>query len=147
MLLFVLPASCVHAYAYRFEPGDVLGRAPAPETDAIEDDDLRASIRVDEDAIRFTLTNKTSELLQVRWGQITLDHGDKSQSVLTPDVDPGWLVPGATTTVHLVPLVLPRRGNAAERYADRRLELDIPTLVHYEPKIVRLRFVARVTPL
>jgi len=111
--------------------------------DAFEDAVVRAQVRVDGDAIRLELTNKTDEVIQVGWSKIRLDRGDGTQTVLHPASDLGWILPGTSAQAELVPVAFPQ-GDAARAYDRRTLELAVPVVVRREPSTYRFHLVVHV---
>jgi hypothetical protein len=145
MALLAAPAGCATTYAYRFEPADPgASQDTSSEQDTVEDGDVKANAQITENAVLLDVTNKTDAVLQVRWNKITLDRGNKTTSSLGPDVDLGWIQPGATVAARLVPLALPRSGQHAATYEARHFELDVPMVVRSEAKVVRFHFIAHV---
>jgi hypothetical protein len=130
--LVVLLASvgCASHYAYTFQLTDPGAQhaTTAGEPDAIEDAELKTEILVDTvaDALVLGLTNKTAQVLQVDWPKITIARSSGNATTLRPDVDLGWLPPGARVTARLFPIArelgrflddarVPLDNNASER--------------------------------
>ncbi len=142
------PAGCATTYAYRFEPtGGAAHGDDGSGSNSYESADLKATARLTDGVVVFALTNKTDDVVQVRWNQITLDRGDGSVSAPRPEVDLGWVAAGATMTARLVPFVLPRSGDAAAAYGERRLVLTVPLVVRHEATVVSFQFLAHVKAL
>jgi hypothetical protein len=149
LALVVVSTGCASHYAYRFQlsdPGARLASAPG-RGDVLEDPDVTAEVQMAEGAVVLSLTNKSGDVIEVDWKKIVLDRGDGTSSKPRPEVDLGWIQPGAQVTARLVPFVVPRSGDHAAAYAERRLELDMPLVVHNEPKTLKLHFIAHVQPL
>jgi len=147
--LLLASTSCTTTYAYRFQltdPGARLAKTPS-DRDVLEDKDVKAEVQISDGAILLDLTNKTDEVLQVEWSKIALDRGDGTRSAPRPDVDMGWIQPGAKAAARLVPLALPRSGKAAAAYEQRHLELDVPLILRHEANVYRLHFIAHVQAL
>ena|ERR1700690_1705583 len=149
-----LLAGCASHYAYTFHVTDPGARPSAkpgdPET--VEDADVRADLIVDPkaEAIVLTLLNKTDQILAVEWNDIRLTRTDGRVSAVTtlrPDVDLGWLQPGASLAAHLFPLALPRSGEAAAAYEGRHFDLQVPLIVRRETKLYHYALVAHVKEL
>lgn len=137
LLVWIVVAAgsgCATRYAYNFEHA------------VVDDGMVTAEIQVWNGAIDMALTNRTHDVLQVDWSNITVDRGDDSLTALHPATDLGWIQPGATAKAQLVPFVLPRTGDAAARYQGRRLELVVPTVANHEPKTYRIQVIAHVRP-
>jgi hypothetical protein len=64
----------------------------------VEDTDLKAEILVDgaTEAVLLDVTNKTDQVLQVEWAEISLSRPDGTGTPLRPDADLGWIQPGGT---------------------------------------------------
>jgi hypothetical protein len=138
-------AGCTTQYAYTFQvvdPGVVRG-----PRDVVETATVKAALAVDGDVILLDLTNKTSEVLQVRWADIAIDRGDGSTTRLHPIVDLGWVQPGATATAQLVPFALPHSGDEAYRYEGRHFDLAVPVIANRESTTYHFHFVAHVHSL
>jgi hypothetical protein len=131
-------AGCATHYRYEFELADP-GHA-----EAFEDALVKAHLVVDGDAIRFELTNKTDEILQVEWNKIRLARGDGTTTALHPATDLGWIAPGASATAELVPLAFPHVGDAAAAYQNRTLELAVPVIIERESSTYRFHFIVHV---
>ncbi len=124
----LLLQGCVTPFGYRFEQ---LG----PPGDA----DLEAHVEVDATrarAVTLQVANKTDLPLQVGWADITLVGPDGRTTALRPDVDLGWVEPGATLTGQLGPFTLPTEGDAALAYQGRQFELQVPVVVRREPRVL-----------
>lgn len=140
LLAFV---SCAPPYAYSFHLEGARSAAKPNEREMLDDADLRTEISVDPTgarAILLDLTNKTDQVLQVEWTQITMKRSDGSSTSLRPLVDLGWILPGATTHTRLVPFALPPSGDEASSYQGKRFELVVPMIVRREPKLYRYSF-------
>lgn len=150
--LSLLATGCATPYAYTFHlsnPGVHLSSDPGAR-DFLEDADLKSEVAVDSSglqAILLVLTNKTDQVLQVRWNDVRLVQPSGKKSVLLPDVDLGWIPAGATQTARLVPFVLPDRGDAAAAYEGRVFELLVPMVVRREEKQYRFSLTAHVRKL
>ena len=135
-------AGCASSYAYRFDWTD-----PAPNG-TFADGAIEATVALGSDgAIALDLANKTDDLVQVEWNKVAIDRGDGTVTTLRPNVDAGWIAPGARVQVQLVPFVLPHSGDAAARYEQRKLELVVPAIVKREPRTYRFHFTAHVKEL
>jgi hypothetical protein len=140
---------CATPYAYTFhvvEPGVRLAAAPGAG-DLLEDADLRTELKVDPagpQAIVVTLTNKTEQVLQVRWAEVTLLDGKGGSSAPRPDQDLGWIPAGATQTARLVPFALPDKGSAAAAHEGRVFELVLPLIVRRESRSLHVHLAAHV---
>jgi hypothetical protein len=148
-LLPLASCGCATEYAYQFELTDTGAQRAtvAGIGDVLEDADVKAEIEMTEGAIVLGMTNKSGEVLQVEWKKIVLDRGDGTSSRPRPEVDLGWIEPGAQAKARLVPFVVPRSGDHAAAYAERHLELDVPMVVRHEPKTMRFHFTAHVHAL
>ena len=147
VLALLVVAGCASPYAYSFRWVDPDVRVAADGTEVREDADVKAVLRVDAPAVRLDLTNKTDEVLQVQWDEISLARPDGQRAVLRPDVDLGWIPPGATTAARLVPLVVPRDGPRARAYQDGQFALEVPVTVRREPRRYRFTLIASVREL
>jgi len=141
-LVLAALAGCATPYAYHFQ----LAEAPAPAGDTFEDAVVKARLRVDGDAIKLDLTNKTDEVMQVQWSKIKLDRGDGTTTALHAASDLGWITPGASAQADLVPVAFPREGDAALAYQNRRIELAVPVIAKREPSTYHFHFVVSVKP-
>lgn len=148
------PIACARPYAYDFHlstPGAELAAKPgAPQT--IEDADVRAEVSADavSGVISLGLTNKTDQVLQVKWSDITLIRGgigDEKVTNLRPDVDLGWLSPGAIVAARLVTLALPLSGDQAAAYDGQSFTLNVPAVVRHESRRYRYLLTVHVRPL
>lgn len=146
LLAIALTPGCATVYAYQFEPLDAHPAAGTAPADTIEDADVRAAAQIAQEGITFDLANKGSEIIQVDWKHVTLSRGDGTQTSLRPDTDLGWVQPGGQLSGRLVPFVVPRSGAHAAAYANRRIELDLPLIVHNETKVYRFTFLVHVQP-
>lgn len=133
---------CATPYAYHFQ----LAEAPQPAGDTFEDAVVKARLRVDGDAIKLDLTNKTAEVMQVQWSKIKLDRGDGTTTALHAATDLGWITPGASAQADLVPVAFPHEGDAALAYQHRKIELAVPVIANREPSTYRFHFVVSVQP-
>jgi hypothetical protein len=154
LALGVLLASvgCATPYAYSFHLENRGARLAAKPNDreVLEDADVRAEILVDPTgarAVLLDLTNKTEQVLQVEWAQISMTGSEGSSISLRPHVDLGWILPGATTSARLVPFALPPSGDRAAGYQGIRFELVVPTIVRSEPRLYRYSFAVDVRPI
>jgi hypothetical protein len=141
---------CATPYEYSFRPASpaaAAGFRPG-ERAVIEDADLRAEILLDPttQAILLELTNKTDQVLQVGWTRITMTCSDGSTTTPRPEVDLGWIPPGATQPARLVSFVLPRAGDRAAAYQGKRFELAVPVVVRRETRTYRYSFTADARP-
>ena len=147
-----LSLGCATQYAYSFH---LANSATAPASSAggrevTEDADLRAELLIDPagaEAVLCDLTNKTDQVLQVDWAHLAVIHAGGSVTSLRPDVDLGWIQPGAKLAARLTPFVLPRSGSAAAAYEGQQLELDVPVIVRRERRLYRYAFTAHVRKL
>jgi len=130
-------AGCATQYAYTFQP-----IAPKP------DPDLEAAAQIDAatGVVLLELANHTDDLLQVQWSAITLA-GPGAPASLRPDVDPGWLQPGARVSARLFPLALPREGAKAAANEGRQFQLTVPVIARRESKVYQLTLTAHVREL
>jgi hypothetical protein len=131
----IVLAACSHQYDYAFH-------TTAPSEDA----DLRAEVHVDtaHQTVELAVTNKTDQVLQVEWARIALVRADGRGIVLHPDVDLGWIPPGATQPARLVPLAVPTRDKAALADDGKRFALRVPMIVRRERRIFDIALVAQV---
>ena len=138
LLLLLASAGCATQYAYAF-------RVDEPPADP----NLEARIAVDtiSDDIALELTNKTDQVLQVEWADIAITGAKGRVSRLRPDVDLGWIQPGATVEAKLFPLALPRSGDAAAAYEGQRFLLSVPVIVRREATVYHYSLVAHVRAL
>ena len=141
-----LTPGCATVYAYQFEPIDGHSTASTSPESTIEDADVRGAVQITQGGITFDLTNKGIEIIQVDWKHVALARGDGSQTSLRPEADLGWLQPGGHLSGRLVPFVVPLSGPHAAAYAGRRVELDVPLIVHHETKVYRFPFQVHVQP-
>lgn len=143
-------AGCYSPVAYRFHlVRDQPVSAPLPEG-VFEDADLTLTFAIDATArrqISMTVTNKTDQKLQVNWRQLTVR--DPTGAVVTPrpEVDLGWLAPGATQSAMLSPFSLPGTTQNATSYEGQRFELQVPITIRNEPRSYRTAFIAQVVEL
>ena len=154
LALGVLLASlgCATPYAYSFHLQNQGARPVAKpnQREVLDDADVRAEIFVDPTgarAVLLDLTNKTDQVLQVEWAQITMKRSDGSSTSLRPDVDLGWILPGATVSTRLVPFALPLSGDQAASYQGSRFELVVPMIVRRESKLYRYSFTVDTRPI
>jgi hypothetical protein len=138
--------ACGPHYAYTFQDTDPGVQHAAPGHDTVGDADLVAELAVDPAAgvLALALTNKTDQVLQVDWANITLTAPDGAVATLRPDADLGWLAPSARVAARLVPVALPRTGSAAAANDNARYQLAVPAIVRREPKVYRYNLVAHV---
>lgn len=139
---------CASPYAYTFHLADP-GAHPAlrpGDPEMLEDADVKAEILVDAAvaAVRFNVTNKTDEVLQVAWAEISIVRPDGIATTLRPDADLGWLAPGAKLAARLFPFVLPHEGSAAAANRNRRFQLNLPVIVRREAKVYHFTLIANV---
>lgn len=139
---------CATHYEYTFhltEPGAHPAASPGgPEM--LEDADVKAEILVDgaAEAVLLDVTNKTDQVLQVEWAQISLARPDRTETTLRPDVDLGWLQPGEKLAARLFPLALPHSGSVAIRNQGRPFQLNVPVIVRREAKVYHFTLTAHV---
>jgi hypothetical protein len=148
-LLAALGCATPYTYSFHLESPGARPSLKAGEQ-ALEDADVRAEILVDPtgaQAILLDLTNKTDLPLQVEWTRITMTGSDGRATTPRPDVDLGWIPPGATQSVRLVPFALPASGSQAESYQGQRFELAVPMIVRRESKLFRYPFAVNVRKL
>ena len=141
-------AGCAPRYAYTFHltGPDVHPAARPGAPEAVEDADVKAEILVDgaAEAVLLDVTNKTDQVLQVAWAEISLSRPDGTATVLRPDADLGWIQPGGTLSARLLPLGLPQAGSAALVNQGRRFELNVPVIVRREAKAYHFPLTAHV---
>jgi len=142
---------CATKYAYTFQlasPGARVAQRPG-DYDVLEDGDLKAGIAIDTtaDALLLDLTNKTDQVIQVDWAKIAITRPSGGVTLLRPDVDLGWLAPGAHVAARLFPVALPRSGSAAATDQGRQFQIDVPVIVRREPKQYHFALVAHVREL
>lgn len=140
---------CATPYAYSFHLENQGARpAQQPSTrEAIEDADVGAELLVDPTGRRtilLDLTNKTDQVLQVEWTQITMKRSNGNATSLHPQTDLGWIRPGATVSTRLVPFALPPTGDEAAGYQGNHFELVVPMMVRRESRLYRYAFVVDV---
>ena len=150
-IIAMLATGCASHYAYTFHVTDPAVRvATAPgAADTVEDANLRAAVLVDPvaEAVRLELTNKTDEVLQIGWSEISFSRPDGTATAWRPDVDVGWLQPGATIAARLLPLALPHVGTAAAANEGRAFRLDVPAIVRREATVYHFTLTAHVRKL
>jgi hypothetical protein len=139
---------CASRYDYTFhltDPGVHPAGAPG-EREMLEDADVKAEILVDgeAEAVLLDVTNKTDQVLQVEWAEISFTRPDGTWTTLRPDVDLGWLQPGAMLAARLFPLGLPHSGSAAAANQGRRFQLNVPVIVRREAKAYHFTLTAHV---
>jgi hypothetical protein len=143
-LVLVAVAGCAATYNCTFD----VARASSPshQPEPIERDDLRAEIVVDtaRNALVLDLTNDTDQVLQFDWAHVSITRPTGEATTLRPDVDLGWLAPGARVEARLIPIALPRTGKRAAANNGRTFELAIPATVRRESKIYRYTLIAHV---
>jgi len=148
LLALLAGGGCATSYEYSFhltEPGVHPAAAPGgPEM--LEDADVKAEILVDgaAEAVLLDVTNKTDQVLQVEWAQISLARPDRTETTLRPDVDLGWIQPGEKLAAKLFPLALPHSGNAALHNQGRQFQLNVPMIVRREAKAYHFTLTAHV---
>jgi hypothetical protein len=151
LLVLLASVGCASRYAYTFQLTDPGAHhaTSAGESDAIEDADLKAEILVDPtaDALVLDLTNKTDQVLQIDWAKIAIARPSGNTTTLRPDVDLGWLLPGAHTAAKLFPIALPRSGRAAVANEGRAFRLSVPAIVRREVRVYHFTLVAHVREL
>jgi len=147
VLLACVGCAMPYAYSFHVENPDARLAAKPNQGDVLDDADVRAEILVDPTgarAILLDLTNKTDQVLQVEWPQITMTGSDGSSTPLRPHVDVGWILPVATVRARLVPFALPPSGDRAAGYQGSHFELLVPMIVRREPKLYRYSFAVDV---
>jgi hypothetical protein len=145
-------AGCAAPYAYSFqlESPDAHPAAKLGEKQVLEDADVKACFLIDPTgarAIYLDLTNKTDQVVQVEWAKIAMTRSDESFTTPRPEVDLGWIAPGATLSTRLVPFALPPSGGQAASYQGQRFVLAVPMIVRRESKIYRYSFAVSVRKL
>jgi len=115
----------------------------------MEDADVKTAILVDAaaGAVHLDVTNKTEEVLQVEWAEISITRPDGSVTTLHPDADVGWIQPGTYVTARLYPIALPRSGTEAAANEGRRFQLNVPMIVRREAKLYHYSLTAHVRAL
>ncbi len=140
-------AGCFSPVVYRFHlVRDQPTSAPLPEG-TFEDADISVTFAIDATAgrhIAMTVTNKTEQNLQVNWRQLTLREPNGAVLTPRPQVDLGWLAPGATQRATLSPFSLPATTQNAHSYEGQRFELRVPITVRNEPRAYTAAFIAQV---
>jgi len=147
VLLASVGCAAPYAYSFRLVNQDARSSAKPNQRDMLDDAEVRAEILVDPTdarAILLDLTNKTDQVLQVEWDQITMIRSDGSSTSPRPHEDLGWVLPGATVNARLVPFALPPTGDQAASYQGSRFELLVPMIVRREPKLYRYSFAVNV---
>ena len=147
VLLACVGCAMPYAYSFHVENPDARLSAKPNQREVLDDADVRAEILVDPTgarAILLDLTNKTDQVLQVEWGQITMTGSDGSSTSPRPHVDLGWILPGASMSARLVPFALPPSGDRAAGYQGCHFELVVPMIVRREPKLYRYSFAVDV---
>ena len=140
---------CATPYAYSFHlenPGARTAQQPKSR-ETLEDADVRAEILVDPTgarAVLLELTNKTDQVLQVAWTQIAMKRSEGGATSLRPQMDLGWILPGATASTRLVPFALPPTGDEAVGYQGNHFELVVPMIVRRESRSYRYSFTVGV---
>jgi hypothetical protein len=149
----LLAVGCAPAnYYYNFDitdPGSHNLSKPG-ERDTLEDDSVRAEILVDPttfQAIALDLINKTDQILEVQWTQITMTGPDGSTLPLRPDADLGWVQPSSKVAARLVPFSLPPSGNAAASYDNSTWQLQVPMVVRGQPKNYQYHLIVHMQKL
>ena len=135
--------SVPYEYTFHLENQGARPAAKPSDREVLDDADVRAEIAVDPSgarAILLDLTNKTDQVLQVEWAQITMRRSDGSSTSPRPQLDLGWIQPGATVSARLVPFALPPSGSQVASYQGSRFELTVPMIVRREPKLYRYSF-------
>jgi len=140
---------CATPYAYSFHLENPAARtAQQPMSrETLEDADVRAEILVDPTgarAVLLELTNKTDQVLQVAWTQIAMKRSEGGATSLRPQMDLGWILPGATASTRLVPFALPPTGDEAVGYQGNHFELVVPMIVRRESRSYRYSFTVGV---
>lgn len=151
VLALLALAGCASHYEYTFhltEPGVHPAAAPG-EPEVLEDADVKAGIVVDgvAEAVVLDLTNKTDQVLQVEWAEISITRPDGTATTLRPDADLGWIQPGAKLAARLFPIALPHAGGPALANQGRRFQLNVPVIVRREAKVYRFTLTAHVREL
>jgi hypothetical protein len=148
LIALVALVGCASHYDYTFhltEPGVHPASKPG-DPEMLEDADVKAEVLVDgvAEAVLLDVTNKTDQVLQVGWAEISMTHPDGTGTTLRPDVDLGWVQPGAKLAARLFPLALPHTGSAAAANRGRRFQLHVPVIVRREAKVYHFTFIAYV---
>jgi hypothetical protein len=152
LAVLLASSACATPYAYTFSLVDSAAHhaSVAGDREVLEDADVRAEFLVDPlaaQAILLDLTNKTDQVLQVQWTQITMTGSDGSSTTPRPDVDLGWIEPGNKKSARLVPFALPREGSAAFAEQGHHFALEVPMVVRRELKRYRFDFLVQVKKL
>jgi len=140
---------CATPYTYSFHlenPGARTSQQPK-SSETLEDADVRAEILVDPTqarAVRLELTNRTDQVLQVAWTQIAMNRFEGGATSLRPQMDLGWILPGATASTSLVPFSLPPTGDEAAGYQGNHFELVVPMIIRRESRSYRYSFTVGV---
>ena len=144
-----LTTACATPYVYSFRVTDAgtLRPAGSQNSGTVEDADVKVELSVDPGELReivLAVTNKTDQVLQVKWTNVVLTSPSGVVSAPRPDTDLGWIPPGTTQTARLVPFALPDRGDAALAYEGRLFELQVPMVIRRESKSFRYHLAAHV---
>ncbi|HUJ58814.1 MAG TPA: hypothetical protein VLX92_09985 [Kofleriaceae bacterium] len=142
----VVLAGCAPTYRYSFDLTEPLGSPQLQDNgpQVVSDADVQADLRIDADGDKVVIgvQNKTDQVLQVEWSNITLTRPDGSVTTLRPGDDVGWVKPGEKVAAELFPVVLPHKGDAAAAYDGRRLQLAVPMIVRRAARTYHFTFTA-----
>ena len=144
-----LVAGCAPRYTYTFTPEGSGAAAWPGGPDTIDDADLRLALRIDAQAaaVELDVTNKTDQVLAVKWSEIAVTQPDGRVTALRPSADLGWIEPGTALSASLLPLALPHTGDAARAYEGRTLRIDVPVVVRREPRTYHFTLASHVKQL
>jgi hypothetical protein len=149
VVILIASTACATPYAYSFRLVDDGAQAMATPAgqEVVEDSDIRAELLIDptgQRAILLNVTNKTEQILQIQWANVTATRSDGLKTTLRPDVDLGWIKPGEKQVARLIPFVLPPSGDAALTLEGQRVALELPMIVRRELKRYRYTFSVHV---
>ena len=150
VLLASVGCAAPRAYAFHLENAGARPATKPNQREVLDDADVRAEILVDPTsarAILLDLTNKTDQVLQVEWANITMKRSDGTSTSPRPQEDLGWILPGATLSTRLIPFALPLTGGDADGYQGNHFELEVPMIVRREQRLYRYSFAVHVRPL
>lgn len=149
----VVASSCAPSnYYFHFDltdPGAKNMTKPG-ERDTLETPEVIAEVVADPadfQAVLLVLTNRTSQQLQVQWGQIMLIGPDRVARNIHPDEAVGPIEPYTKQRVRLIPFELPTVGNAAAGYDEQMFELDVPMVAMGKSQHLRLHLKAHAVKL